>query len=353
MIPDGPAPDGRLAPARRRARRRSHHDAARRVRRAPAAPPGSARPTHSAKRPFSVVRSRGSGAGRARRARRRESRCWSSSRRVQAAAAKATLPPRRWSSMVAAALLGPLLALPFAWLLGLPIAAVSRAPGPARAREHASKPAPRGIGRDAGDARHIADLHDPVRQISATATDRRTDKPARRGADMCCARRTHPACLRQSRQPHAPCQGSRSASGSIATSVVVAADGVNLRSFPARGVDASTLRGVVDLGVRSGSLADLAGNALAVGSSSAHAFGWHIGDKVDALARRRHAGHAASRSNLRAAARLRRRRPSARAGRTARHQSPRRRRIREEPLRAPTRRTSSRAYAHSRTRSRP
>ena len=31
--------------------------------------------------------------------------------------------------MLAAALLGPLLALPFAWLLGLPIAAVSRAPG--------------------------------------------------------------------------------------------------------------------------------------------------------------------------------------------------------------------------------
>ena len=31
--------------------------------------------------------------------------------------------------MLAAALLGPLLALPFAWLLGLPLAAVSRGPG--------------------------------------------------------------------------------------------------------------------------------------------------------------------------------------------------------------------------------
>ena len=71
------------------------------------------------------------------------------------------------------------------------------------------------------------------------------------------------------------------ASGSIVTSVIVTADGTNLRSLPARGVDANTLRGIVDLGVRSGSLADLAGNAMAVGSSSARAFGWHIGDKVD------------------------------------------------------------------------
>src|SRR5205823_11432595 len=31
--------------------------------------------------------------------------------------------------MLAAALLGPLLALPFAWLLGLPVAAISRGPG--------------------------------------------------------------------------------------------------------------------------------------------------------------------------------------------------------------------------------
>ncbi len=78
-------------------------------------------------------------------------------------------------------------------------------------------------------------------------------------------------------------RGVAQASGSFATSVVVAADGVNLRSFPARAVDASTLAGVIDLGVVSGSLADLRGRALAVSTERASQFGWHLGDRVDLL----------------------------------------------------------------------
>ena len=74
--------------------------------------------------------------------------------------------------------------------------------------------------------------------------------------------------------------GIRQASGTLATSVVVAADGANLRAFPARGVDAASLTGVVDLGIASGSLSDLHGNALAVGTDGATRFGWHLGDRV-------------------------------------------------------------------------
>jgi putative ABC transport system permease protein len=74
--------------------------------------------------------------------------------------------------------------------------------------------------------------------------------------------------------------GFRQASGTLATSVIVAADGANVRAFPARGVDAASLAGVVDLGIASGSLSDLHGNTLAVGTDGATRFGWHLGDRV-------------------------------------------------------------------------
>jgi putative ABC transport system permease protein len=75
-------------------------------------------------------------------------------------------------------------------------------------------------------------------------------------------------------------QGVAQASGSFPTSVIVAADGTNLRSFPARAVDASTLAGVIDLGVTSGSLKALQGRTLGVSTDSAKLFGWHTGDDV-------------------------------------------------------------------------
>jgi putative ABC transport system permease protein len=74
--------------------------------------------------------------------------------------------------------------------------------------------------------------------------------------------------------------GVASASGTIATSVVVSADGDNLRLLGARGVDPSTLAGVLDLGVDSGSVAALKGDAIAVGTSTARSLGWHLGDRV-------------------------------------------------------------------------
>ena len=92
---------------------------------------------------------------------------------------------------------------------------------------------------------------------------------------------------------------------------VVRADGANLRSFPARGVDAATLSGVVDLGVASGSLR-ICTDALAVGSDARRS---SAGTSAtgSSLARRRHARHVARRGHLLATARLRRHRASARA----------------------------------------
>ena len=182
--------------------------------------------------------------------------------------------------MLAVALLGPLLALPFAWLLGLPIAALGRAPGMlarantrANLRRAASVATPVMLAVSlictilfAKSALQQQTAEQTSQRVAAGYVLRAQDAPGLPPA-VATAARTLPGIAR--------------ASGSIATSVVVTADGANLRSLPARGVDANTLRGIVNLGVRSGSLKDLVGNALAVGSSSARAFGWHVGDKVN------------------------------------------------------------------------
>jgi len=73
------------------------------------------------------------------------------------------------------------------------------------------------------------------------------------------------------------------ASGSFATTVIVAADGTNLSKYPARAVDAATLAGVQDLGITEGSLADLRGASLAVSTDRARQFGWRTGERVDVL----------------------------------------------------------------------
>ena len=48
----------------------------------------------------------------------------------------------------------------------------------ARPRQHASQPAPRSLGRNAGDARHLSGLHHPVREIGASAADHRANLAA-------------------------------------------------------------------------------------------------------------------------------------------------------------------------------
>lgn len=181
--------------------------------------------------------------------------------------------------MLAAALLGPLLALPFAWLLGLPLAAVSRGPGMlARANTRAN-------------LRRAASVATPVMLAVSLVCTILFAKSAiqQQTTEQTAKRTTAGYVLRAKDAPGLPpavaaaarhLPGVAGASGSLATSVVVAADGSNLRAFPARGVDASTLAGVLDLDVRSGSLTSLRGNALAVSTSTANSLGWHTGDRV-------------------------------------------------------------------------
>ncbi len=182
--------------------------------------------------------------------------------------------------MVAVALLAPLLALPFVWLLGAPLAAFSRGTGLlARANSRAN-------------VRRVASVATPLMLTVAltstmlfarTTLERQTSAQATRSitaehvlvpthsaagltADVAAAARRLP--------------GVAEASETYATSVVVAADGANLRVFPARAVDPVTLTGAVDLGVTSGSLADLDATSIAVGDARAKEFGWRVGDRV-------------------------------------------------------------------------
>ena len=181
--------------------------------------------------------------------------------------------------MIAVALLGPLLALPFVWLIGLPLARLSRGPGLlARANARAN-------------LRRVASMATPmVLAVSLVATVFFGKAMLQQQATSQTADRTTanlvlsaPSAAGLSPGLDAAVRrvpGIRQASGMLATSVVVAADGANLRAFPARGVDAASLTGVVDLGIASGSLNDLHGNALAVGTDGATRFGWHLGDRV-------------------------------------------------------------------------
>ncbi len=181
--------------------------------------------------------------------------------------------------MVAVALLGPLLALPFVWLIGLPLAGLSRGPGLlARANARAN-------------LRRVASVATPmVLAVSLVATvffgkAMLQQQATRQTADRTTANLVLSAPSAAGLSPGLDAAvrqvpGIRQASGTLATSVIVAADGANLRAFPARGVDAASLTGVVDLGVASGSLSDLHGNALAVGTDGATRFGWHLGDRV-------------------------------------------------------------------------
>jgi putative ABC transport system permease protein len=181
--------------------------------------------------------------------------------------------------MVAAALLGPALAWPFAWLAGRPLAALGGAPGllawantRANLRRAASVATPLMLAISVVSTMYIAKtiLHKETHAQTARRTTAAYVLRAREGkglsVDVAAAARRLP--------------GVAGASGTVATSVVVAADGTNLNSFPARAVDVDTLDRVLDLGVVSGSLANLRGDAVAVSTESAREWGWHTGERV-------------------------------------------------------------------------
>jgi putative ABC transport system permease protein len=181
--------------------------------------------------------------------------------------------------MVAAVLLGPLLALPFVRALGLPIAALGRGPGMlARANS-------------LGSLRRLTSVATPLMLtvslgcalvVSRTTVERETDRqvaaslradqvlvPARGEAlspDLAAAARRVP--------------GVRDAAGLLTTSVVVDGGGGNPVALPSLAVDASAFGGALDLGVSSGSLANLRGPSIAVDRHRARQLGWRLGDRV-------------------------------------------------------------------------
>jgi putative ABC transport system permease protein len=181
--------------------------------------------------------------------------------------------------MVAAALLGPLLAWPFAWLVGSPLAAFAGAPGllawantRANLRRAASVATPLMLAISVVSTMYIAKtiLHKETHTQTAKRTTAtyvlRARKTSGLSRDIAAATRRLP--------------GVANASGTIATSVLVAADGTNLNAFPARGVDVGTLERVLSLDIVSGSLANVRGDGVAVSTQSAADWGWHTGDRV-------------------------------------------------------------------------
>jgi putative ABC transport system permease protein len=181
--------------------------------------------------------------------------------------------------MLAVALLGPFLAWPFVSVIGLPLSALSRGPGMlarantgANLRRVASVAVPLVLA--IGLATTIFFGKAILQQQTAHQTADRTKAGyilrARTGAGL------PPGVAASARA----LPGVRQAAGSFATRVIIPTGGGNVGSFPARAVDAATLPGALDLGVVSGSLADLHGRSLAVSSDDARELGWKTGDRV-------------------------------------------------------------------------
>src|SRR3954468_2938562 len=181
--------------------------------------------------------------------------------------------------MVAAALLGPLLAWPFAWLAGRPLAALGSGPGLLAYANTRS------------NLRRAASVATPVMlAISVVGTVYIAKTILHKETHAQTARRTAAAYVLRAREGRGLATdvaatarglpGVAEASGTVATSIVVAPNGTDLQLFPARGVDVASLHRVLRLGVTSGSLAHLRGNAVAVSVQSATDWRWHLGDRV-------------------------------------------------------------------------
>jgi putative ABC transport system permease protein len=195
---------------------------------------------------------------------------------------ESTAPASAVVWMVAVALLGPLLARPFTWLIGSPLSAISRGPGLlARANTGAN-------------LRRVASVATPLMlavslvctlYFGKTMLEQQTTKQtsARTTADYVLGAGTSAGLPADITVAARRVPGVAQASGSFATTVIVAADGTNLNKYPARAVDAATLAGVLDLGISAGSLADLRGASLAVSTDRARQFGWRAGERVDVM----------------------------------------------------------------------
>jgi putative ABC transport system permease protein len=181
--------------------------------------------------------------------------------------------------MAAAALLGPLLARPFAWLAGRPLSSSGSGPGllawantRTRLRRTASVATPLMLAISIVSTVYVSKtiLHNATHAQTVERTSAAYVLRAREGSGL-----PSGVAAAARRLP-----GVADASGTIATSVVVGPKGADLRIVPARGVNVDSLGSVLKLGVVSGSFARLRGDTVAVSVKSAADWGWHVDDRV-------------------------------------------------------------------------
>lgn len=179
--------------------------------------------------------------------------------------------------MLAAILLGPLVAVPFVLVVGIVLQALSSGPGllarsnaRANLRSLTSIATPLLLTVSLGCALLFARAiveNATVGQVSESVSADHVIVPSGDGLTPDVA-----ASVRRLR-------GVRSAVGTFGTTVVVDSGG-NPMELPARAVDGERLGDVVDLGVTAGSMANLGGAVLAVSERRARKLGWMLGERV-------------------------------------------------------------------------
>ena len=316
MLPAGLAHRRRLAPVRRRPRRRDRHDSARRLRERPprlAHPPHrrAAREHGPAPRPVSWPRGlaglAAAAGGVAVLAQR------------PAAAARAPPRPRPWSGWWRSRCSDRSWPGRSPWLSALPLTALSRGPGcwPAPTPAPICAASPPSRRRSCSPSSLVCTLSSGRRCSSSRRRRRPPSAPPR----TTCSRPGRPrACRPTSPLARAASPASTAASGSFATTVIVAADGTNLQHVPARAVDAATLaRRARSRRHRRVPRRSRAATSLAVSTDRARQFGWRVGERVAVLLGDGTPITLPRRRDLRPPAGIRRHPPATRAGRSSRH----------------------------------
>ncbi len=189
--------------------------------------------------------------------------------------------------MVSAALLGPVLARPFAGLLGIPVALFGQAPGLlARASVRSN---PRRVASVAAPVMLTVALAGTILITKATQQQHSVDdSAARTTADLVVRSSDGSPVSWETVLATSGLDEVEAASGTLATSVVAIHDG-NPRLVPALAVDPGSIGRVMELDVTHGSLTDLRGNDVAVREGAIDTLGGigdvahiHLGDGTPA-----------------------------------------------------------------------
>ncbi len=179
--------------------------------------------------------------------------------------------------MLAAILLGPLVAMPFVLVVGVVLQALSSGPGllarsnaRANLRALTSITAPLLLTVSLGCALLFARAIEERATVGQASQSVIADHVITASGDGLTP--DVAAAVRRLR-------GVRSAVGTFETTAVVDSGG-NPAELPARAVDGEGLADVVDLGVTAGSMANLRGATVAVSERRARGLGWKLGDRV-------------------------------------------------------------------------